>query len=474
MILLFLWDGLRPDTITAEQTPFLYKKAQEGLICNAAHAAFPTATRVNSATLATGCYPYRHGMVANSLFVSKINSQAAVSCGDWRFLKSLCDVEGGKLLHTPTLGEILKTHGKKVAFCGSGSTGTSYLSNPTLTGPVVNWSIAWPEDVRRKVVKRFGSFVDAESPHFERSRFVVKVALEYLLPEHSPDVLTVWLSEPDHTQHARGLGAPEVKGVLRELDGLLEHFLEELERRFGQEGFTCFFLSDHGFNTVCQRVDPDRILFEAGLKRSPDSNDIVFSSANLYINNENSLARLPDTVRFLQNETWVGGIFLRDDLLPAMQGIMPQSAVFSGSHKRSAALTLSYSWRSEENEHGVPGCVAGSSENRASHGSASPYDINNCFLAWGQGIRKGAISQVPCGLVDVAPTVLHLLGVGPLSCMDGRVLYEIFEKGPPPETLAVSLDTREIEYHSNQGPRCQVVRYSVVDGHRYVDYVKLL
>ena len=131
--------------------------------------------------------------------------------------------------------------------------------------------------------------------------------------------------------------------------------------------------------------------------------------------------RLDELVRFLAGEPWIGALFVRDDLLDACPEAMPQSAVF-GNHARSAELMFGYRWWPTDNTYGVRGCSASYSSIAASHGSASPHEINNSLVAWGKGIKRGILSAVPCGTVDVAPTVLHLLGISPPASMQGRVL----------------------------------------------------
>src|SRR3954466_16085560 len=49
--LVFVWDGLRPDSITAADTPNLYRLRAEGVTFAHSHAVFPTVTRVNAASL---------------------------------------------------------------------------------------------------------------------------------------------------------------------------------------------------------------------------------------------------------------------------------------------------------------------------------------------------------------------------------------------------------------------------------------
>lgn len=219
-------------------------------------------------------------------------------------------------------------------------------------------------------------------------------------------------------------------------------------------------------------MDLDQKLFTAGFKEAPGSGDIIRAPNSLYLVGQ-ARDRLGDVVRFLLGEPWIGALFLRDDLLEECPEAMPQSAVF-GAHRRSAEIMFSFQWSTAENDYGVPGCVVSSStRNVATHGSASRYDINNCLIAWGKGIKKGVVSAVPCGYVDVAPTVLHLLGIGPPTDMDGRVLTEILEGGPLPEALAASHSTRESVFQTSAGPRYQVARYSSVDRVLYLDQVTL-
>jgi len=472
MIVLIVWDGLRPDMITAEGTPFLLQKASEGIFCKASHAVFPTATRVNAASLSTGCYPRHHGIVGQELYVPAIDLRKPISCAAPDALQTMARLEGGRLLDPPTLGEILRAAGKKMACGGAGPPGATYLMNPTVTGPVVNWATAWPREIKGQIIERYGGFLGPESTSPERDQFVLRAVQDILVPEYCPDLLTVWIDELDHVQHAHDLGSPEAIATLTDLDLQLKCFLDALEQCYSVENVTCLFLSDHGFSTISERVDVDQALIQAGLKESPDSNDIIRASQGLYLTGK-ARERFNEVVCFLQSEPWVGGVFLRDDLVEACPTAMPQSATFSG-HRRSPEITFAYQWSPAENDYGVPGCVVGPNRMAATHGSASPYAINNCLVAWGKGIKKGVISTAPCGIIDVAPTVLHLLGIKTPADMDGRVLNEILEGRPPPEALVVSHEAWKITYQAATGSRHQVAVYSNLDGFRYLDHVTVI
>jgi hypothetical protein len=187
---------------------------------------------------------------------------------------------------------------------------------------------------------------------------------------------------------------------------------------------------------------------------------------------ESAVDRVGDLVRFLAGEPWIGTLFLRDDLLSKGTNALPQSAVF-GMHARSAAIKFSYRWWPKENEYGVHGCSASYSSIAASHGSASPYEINNTLIAWGKGIKQGTRSSIPCGIVDVAPTVLHLLDISPPASMQGRVLEELLIDGPLCAELPIAQVYREAVLPTDGGLKHHLAQYSVLDGHTYFDWAKL-
>lgn len=464
MILLLVWDGLRPDMIRDDLTPYLAHQSREGVQCRTSHAVWPSATRINAASLSTGCYPARHGLVDNELYVPALDAARPISCADWRALQQMADLERDRLLTAPTLGEILQQHGRRLVSGGSGSPGTTYLTNPTLTGPVVNWAVAWPEAFQGEIVDRYGGLLSEESSSVERNRFVIATLRDLLIPTQRPDVVTLWLTEPDHAQHYHGLLSEEACAMLRHVDAEVEALVTHLATT-QTDPLTVFVLSDHGFDTIGPDANLRQALGEAGLKAAPDSTDIVVAGCSVYFDDE-ARPRLAPVARWLLAQPWVSGVFVRDDLLDGECGALPQSAV-GGGHRRSAELMYSYRWTHEANAAGVPGTVYGRSGLVATHGSTSPYALQNVLVAWGQGVKACTVSDVPCGIVDVAPTVLRLLGIEPPPTMDGRVLEEILAGGPAPASLEVTRQTRLAEADGHR----QTAHYQAVGASRYLDWV---
>ncbi|MEL6963498.1 MAG: alkaline phosphatase family protein, partial [Pseudomonadota bacterium] len=56
-----VFDGLRPDRVTAELTPNLYRFAQSGIWYRESRSVFPSVTRVATTSFATGSKPETHG-----------------------------------------------------------------------------------------------------------------------------------------------------------------------------------------------------------------------------------------------------------------------------------------------------------------------------------------------------------------------------------------------------------------------------
>jgi arylsulfatase A-like enzyme len=109
-------------------------------------------------------------------------------------------------------------------------------------------------------------------------------------------------------------------------------------------------------------------------------------------------------------------------------------------------VVVSMRWKTNRNDWGAPGLVLahGGKRGAGTHASLSPYDCHNTLIAAGPDFKAGFVNEIPSGNVDVAPTVLSILGVAASKPMDGRVLREAMVGGEPPkveqETYRASRD----------------------------------
>ena len=115
-------DGLRPDSITADDTPNLWRLRQEGVNFTNGHSVFPTVTRTNATAIGTGTYPDRNGMFGNQLYVREVDPNHAFGNDDHKNLLRLDAATGGGMVLVPSLAEILAQRGKTLAVVSSGTT----------------------------------------------------------------------------------------------------------------------------------------------------------------------------------------------------------------------------------------------------------------------------------------------------------------------------------------------------------------
>ena len=57
----------------------------------------------------------------------------------------------------------------------------------------------------------------------------------------------------------------------------------------------------------------------------------------------------------------------------------------------------------------------------ATHGTPNDEDAHVPLLFWGHGVRAGHYDEF-ARVVDIAPTLAHVLGISPLERLDGHVL----------------------------------------------------
>src|SRR5450631_1767025 len=114
-VIIFVWDGLRPDSVSADDTPNLIRLRDEGVLFDEQHATYPTLTMMNAAAFATGSYPAENGFYGNDVWVAgpsdagsagtgaPVNLQRPVFSEDYGVLDALDRFYGGRLLLSETL-----------------------------------------------------------------------------------------------------------------------------------------------------------------------------------------------------------------------------------------------------------------------------------------------------------------------------------------------------------------------------------
>jgi arylsulfatase A-like enzyme len=263
-----------------------------------------------------------------------------------------------------------------------------------------------------------------------RIEYAARALAEVLVPQVNPAVITFWITLPDGVHHRHGLGSPEARQAIRGVDAVFGTLVE----RLGGADLNVIVTADHGYATVSGHVDVAAELVRAGLKHAPDSTEIVTCADGgaclIYAEPSVDLERV---AAFLLGQEWTGALFSRDDL----PGTLPLAAV-NCAGPNAPALLLGMAWQDAPNAHGIIGLSwgqGGIAVGAGDHGGISPFEMRNTLLLAGPVFREGGASAQPCGIVDIAPTMLHGLGIAPPAVWDGRVLTEALRDGDPPSTM---------------------------------------
>src|SRR5687768_11915205 len=371
--LVIVVDGLRPDYVTKKIMPNLHAFGEAGVIAEAHHAVFPTVTRVNSTSIATGTYPRAHGLMHNTIFLPDASANA-IDTGEAAELLAAQTAIGGRLLTAVSLGELLAQAGKKVLVVGSGTTGSALLLNPTLpTGSALlsSRNLIRPASWQARADAVLGPAPKAAYPNRQANRWAIDAYLEIGLKDIHPDVTLMWLTDPDGTAHRNGPGAPKTIEALQHIDEELGRLFSALAQRGLRDRLNIFITADHGFSTHGGPFNLNALLTVRGLADGVK----VIGGTQIYVQSGGD-EKIRRIVRVLQETEWVGALFTRAAAPGSRDGFVPGTLSFDSihsEHPRAADILVDPNWSDAVNQYGYAGKTT--SGGVAGHGTTSPFDI---------------------------------------------------------------------------------------------------
>jgi predicted AlkP superfamily pyrophosphatase or phosphodiesterase len=142
--IIMVWDGLRPDSVNATDTPNLYALRQSGVNFSDNHSTYPTFTMMNGSSFATGSFPKTSGFYGNTFWTPPQGSGNTIPAGssaggsaqdyvdpvfteDYQVLNTLNDYYGGQLLLVKSLFKTAQDAGLVTATVGK--SGAAYIQD---------------------------------------------------------------------------------------------------------------------------------------------------------------------------------------------------------------------------------------------------------------------------------------------------------------------------------------------------------
>ncbi|WP_206609736.1 alkaline phosphatase family protein [Paracnuella aquatica] len=418
-VILISVDGLRPEFYKDPSWEMvnLRQGLQKGAHSDGVNGVFPSVTYPSHTAMITGQKPLKHGIYYNT----PVETDSIT--GKWYW-----DYKGIKV---PTVFDLAKQKGLVTASVFWPVTLNSaadyvvpeYWYLPKKKGEERNMLKALEENATPKGLfaeiqqQATGKLepIDFNGDYYGIDDINAQMAC-YLIRKHKPALLSLHLVTVDHFEHEQGRDGDKVRTSLTVVDGALRKIVEATKKAGIYEQTTFIITGDHGFVNIHNALAPNVLLRKAGLY-APNSGDnwkAYFHASGgatfLHLKNPADKATLEKVKSLLAQ-------------LPAEQQqffkIKTRQQLDAIGADPNAALALAaekgYTFSSDSKGEFIRSAKGGT------HGYFPDFkEIQTGFVAFGKGIRKGAV--VPeMNLTDIAPLIAHLLGLQMDAGIDGKL-----------------------------------------------------
>src|SRR5437870_8876788 len=131
-VVVVVWDGMRPDFVSEQNTPALWKLSREGVTFRNHHAVYPSATMVNGTALVTDAYPGKNGIIANHVYRPDIDLNHAIDVEIPAVVKKGDELSGGKYISVPTIAELVQRAGGRTVIATAKTVGLLLDRHPDM------------------------------------------------------------------------------------------------------------------------------------------------------------------------------------------------------------------------------------------------------------------------------------------------------------------------------------------------------
>jgi len=475
-VVVIVWDGMRPDFVTEKFTPNLWQLSQQGVTFRHNHPAFPSSTEVNGTTMATGAYPEHSGLMANREYRPVADPLQPVGTEKPATINAC----GPRYLAVPTVVQTLQAAGRQTAVAGT--KGVALLQDWSHNGttPAARSSVIFfdgktaPDSAIASLTGTLGPWPETvEFPNIPEDRWTAAALTQVLWRNGLPSYSLLWMSDPDYSQHQMAPGSPMVLAALKSVDDRLGTVLQALDAKGARDDTDIFVISDHGFSTIGRGADVLSPLTAAGIRvtgtafaHPPQPGEVLAvnngGSIMFYIiGHVEEIGR--KLVGIVQKSDYAGVIFSRWPI----PGTFDLHTVHIAT-KEAPDVVMSFHWTGAPNIYGAPGSLDADGVRKigkGTHTSLSAYDMHNTLIAAGPDFRKAWQDDLPTGNIDLAPTVLCILGVPRTHPMDGRVLLEAM----PGHRLARKISQKTLHSQNPANAWSQYLKISQVGTTQYFD-----
>ncbi len=412
-VVLISVDGFRPEFYKDPSWGMVHVRQGmvEGSYSDGVRGVFPSVTYPSHTTIISGVKPLKHGIYYNT----PLEPQGATGRWYWEY----------DSLKVPTLWSEAKKAGLSTA---------CVMWPVTVHAPITYrvpeyWFLprdkdgndiyagmskeAAPAGLFEEISKNVGG--DMSGQYFTSDDNNARMTA-YLIMKYKPAFTAVHIADVDHFEHEQGRDGDKVRSAVASADHAIKVILDAIDKAGIKENTTVIITGDHGFVDIHSQLAPNVLLAKAGLiDNNNKANWKAFfhssgGSTFLHLKDKNDKQTLAK-VREILNSMSAGE--------KRMFRIVERAELDAVGSDPHAVLALAP----------VQGVTFSSSTDgalvKAAQGGTHGYypdfkEIETGFVAFGKGIRKGAVVR-QMGLEDIAPLIAKLLNFD-LPTADG-ILY---------------------------------------------------
>ncbi len=452
-VVVFVLDGARPDYFNVPGIPHIRALMDHGTVyTNAFAGVLQSETPTGHAAIGTGMLPKHNGILG---FGWRTPSDHYVSIFNPAYIQD--HTMENLMSNVPSLAGVLHKAkpGSKVAAVGS----YKYYANDALGGPASDYTMYYapgpgsdyrPVSVPGHVPPR--SLLNSKDliyPTYKNVPLGISDMLAMRLARETFEQTksnVIMLNVPEFDQplgHIWGANR-DMKDATR----LMQQFdyslgtVEDAYRKAGVLDQTVFVITaDHGFQAFDRLVTPDVInnaVSSVGLKVTSGA---YHTADFLWLDNSARSNAAAAAIAGLGNP-YIQAVYFKEQSATGYDYVRASGAgLFDAPGMEAANQLLLDSFEGADSPDVVvmfrDGTAGGYAENKwkGDHGGADWESQHIPLIISGAGVRQGATSAYPARLIDVAPTVLALLGA-PWSEMNGTALADALVSPPAGSAIA--------------------------------------
>ncbi len=389
-----------------------------------AEPVYPSLTYPCHASILTGNYVDRHGILHNEIVKAGAPNQP------WYNQRS--DIQCSTLL------DEAKSHGYSTCSLSWPVTGGADfdLNMPMIvpmhykgSQPIQFFRNNATDELLERYYERHAHFLIGENRNLDQ--YTMALALDILRDYPQPDVMLVKMCDLDSVRHVSGVDHASVKAQLRLHDEQFGSILKEVKAHGDFEQTNFVILGDHGQSDISHALNFNILLKQKGLLRLDAENRVVDYDAYCHSVSLSAWIQLknPDD-RVMHNfvydflleltrdeELGIGHVFTKQEAKEKFHLTGPFDFIVEGRTPISFNSSLT-----GDEVFGMPE-YSGYAALKASHGGLPWKDETTTFIACGPSVQPGVIVERK-SIVDEAPTMAAMLGFE-MPGIDGKPILEM-------------------------------------------------